>query len=106
MNRLSLKARAQIGLLIKGNSLRAASRLADASIDTITKLLVGGGAACSDYQDKVLRNLPCRRIQCDEIWSFVYAKEKNVPPEHEGEFGHGDIYTWTAIDAETKLVPA
>ncbi len=63
------------------------------------------GTACSEYQDRVIGDLPCRRLQCDEIWSFCYAKEKNVPPEREGIFGYGDVYTWTAIDAQTKLVP-
>jgi hypothetical protein len=80
MNKLPIAKRAQVlGLLVEGNSLRAASRLADCSINTVTKLLVGVGAACAEYQDKTLRNLPCKRIQCDEIWSFCYAKEKNVP---------------------------
>src|SRR5205823_3972518 len=64
------------------------------------------GIACADYQDKALRNLKCKRIQVDEIWQFVYAKEKNVPAEKKGEFGYGDVWTWVAIDADTKLVPA
>ena len=72
----------------------------------MTKLLVDVGAACVEYQDAALRNLPCKRIQCDEIWSFVYAKQKNVPAERKGEFGIGDVWTWTAIDADTKLVPS
>jgi IS1 family transposase len=91
-------------MLIEGNSLRAASRLADVSINTVTKLLVDVGSACAEYQDRTLRNLRCKRIQCDEIWAFVYAKEKNVPEEKRGQFGYGDIWTWTAIDADTKLV--
>src|SRR5207244_3891071 len=62
--------------------------------------------AAEAYQDRTLRNLKCRRIQCDEIWSFVYAKTKNVPQDHAGEFGYGDVWTWVAIDAETKLVPS
>jgi IS1 family transposase len=85
-------------------SLRAASRLADCSINTVTKLLVDVGGACAEYQDEALRNLPCKRIQCDEIWSFVGAKQKNVPAERHGEFGIGDVWTWTAIDADTKLI--
>jgi IS1 family transposase len=72
---------------------------------TVTRLLVELGEACSVYQDKVMRNLKCRRLQLDEIWSFVYAKSKNVPADRAGEFGVGDVWTWTAIDAETKLVP-
>lgn len=107
MNRLDIKDRARIlGLLVEGNSMRATSRLADVSINTVTKLLVDVGAACSEYQDKTLRNLPCKRIQCDEIWSFCYSKEKNVAPENKGILGHGDVYTWTAICSDTKLVPS
>jgi IS1 family transposase len=64
------------------------------------------GDACIDYQDRTLRNLKCKRIQCDETWSFVYAKEKNVPAEMKGTFRVGGVWTWTAIDAETKLVPS
>jgi IS1 family transposase len=107
MNRLSRERRAQIiGLLVEGASLRAASRLADVSLNTVTKLLLDLGAACEEYQDRTLRNLKCKRIQCDEIWAFVYAKAKNVPEEHAGEFGYGDVWTWTALDADTKLVPS
>ena len=69
----------------------------------MTKLLVDVGQACAEYQNKTLRNLTCKRIQCDEIWSFCYAKQKNVPPEKQGKFGYGDVWTWTAIDADTKL---
>jgi IS1 family transposase len=93
-------------MLIEGMSLRATSRLADVSINTVTKLLVDVGSSAADYQDRTLRNLRCRRIQCDEIWAFVYAKEKNVPADKRGKFGFGDVWTWTAIDAETKLVPS
>lgn len=107
MNKLPIAKRAQVlGLLVEGNSLRAASRLADCSINTVTKLLVDVGAACAEYQDKTLRNLSCKRIQCDEIWAFCYAKEKNVPEKLKGEFGYGGVYTWTAICADTKLVPS
>lgn len=102
---MPLAKRAQIlGFLVEGMSLRAASRLADCSINTVTKLLVDVGAACAEYQDAALRNLPCKRIQCDEIWSFVGAKQKNVPDDRKGEFGIGDVWTWTAIDADSKLV--
>lgn len=107
MNRLSIEDRTRIiGMLVEGNSLRATSRLADVSINTVTKLLVDVGSACAKYQDRALRNLRCKRIQCDEIWAFVYAKEKNVPEEKRGHFGYGDVWTWTAIDADTKLVPS
>jgi IS1 family transposase len=106
MNRLPLVTRAQIvGLLCEGASLRATSRLADVSINTVTKLLIDVGAACEEYQDKALRNLKCKRIQCDEIWSFIYAKQRNVPEAHKGELGYGDVWTWVAIDADSKLVP-
>lgn len=73
---------------------------------TVTRLLASVGQACAEYQDKVFRNLPCKHIQCDEIWSFCYAKDKNVPEAHKGEFGYGDVWTWTALDADTKLVPS
>jgi len=107
MNRLSIEKRAQIiGMLVEGNSMRATSRMADCSINTVTKLLVDVGQACWLYQDEAMRNLPCKRIQCDEIWSFCYAKEKNVPENRKGEWGFGDVYTWTALCADTKLVPS
>ena len=77
-----------------------------AARNTITTLLVQLGQACSAYQDRTLRYLTADRIECDEIWSFVHAKAKNVPEEHRGEFGYGDVWTWTAIDPETKLVPS
>lgn len=107
MNRLPRDKRIQIlSLLVEGNSLRATSRLADVSINTVTKLLVDAGRVCAEYQYKTLRKLTSKRIQCDEIWSFCYAKEKNVPEEKRGQFGYGDIWTWVAIDADTKLVPS
>lgn len=77
-----------------------------AAKNTITKLLADVGLACVDYQDRTLRDLPCTTIQCDEIWSYCYAKQKNVPSEHKGSFGYGDVWTWTAICADTKLVPS
>jgi len=107
MNKLSIEKRVQIiGMLVEGNSMRAITRMVGCSINTVTKLLIDVGTACADYQDKTLRDLPCKRIQCDEIWNFCYAKEKNVPDEHKGELGYGDVYTWTAIDADTKLIPS
>ncbi len=106
MNKLSLKQRAQIlHLLVEGNSLRATARIADVSRNTVDKLLRDVGSACLDYQDKAFVNLPCKRIQCDEIWSFVYSKKKNVPEDKQDEFGYGDVWTWVAICADTKLVP-
>jgi IS1 family transposase len=104
---LSLERRAQIlGMLVEGSSLRSISRIIDVSINTVTKLLVDAGAACEQYQDRTLRDLKCKRIQCDEIWSFCYAKAKNLPEKYAGAWGYGDVWTWTAIDAETKLVPS
>lgn len=105
MNRKSTKDRAQmLQLLVEGNSLRAVSRITGASINTVTKLLVEAGEACAWYQDNNLRNLPCKRVQVDEIWSFVYSKQKNVPEGMEGSAG--DVWTWTALCADTKLVPS
>ncbi len=107
MNKLSLQKRAQIlGMLVEGNSLRATSRMADVSINTVTKLLVDAGCAVADYQYKTLRNLPCKRVQVDEIWSFCYAKAKNVEAAKAAPEGAGDVWTWTAICADTKVVPS
>jgi IS1 family transposase len=107
MNRLSTEKRAQIiGALVEGNSIRATVRMTGAAKNTITKLLGDIGFACVDYQDRTLRNLPCTTIECDEIWSYCYSKQRNVPREHEGTFGYGDVWTWTAICADTKLVPS
>lgn len=104
MNKLSLKQRAQILLLlVEGNSLRATARIADVSRNTVDKLLCDVGAACLTYQDEHLRNLPCKRVQCDEIWSFVYSKQKNVPEGMEDVVG--DVWTWTALCADSKVVP-
>jgi IS1 family transposase len=73
---------------------------------TVLKLLADLGNACAEYQDRSFQNLKCKRIQCDEIWSFCYSKQRNVPEGHKGEFGYGDVWTWTAICADTKLVPS
>ena len=107
MNRLNKEQRSKIiAALVEGNSLRATARMCDVAFNTVLKLVPEIGSACLAYQDKALRNLPCKRIQCDEIWSFCYAKEKNVPADKRGEFGFGDVWTWVAIDADTKLVPS
>jgi IS1 family transposase len=106
MNKLDNKRRSLIiAALVEGNSIRATARITGTSKNTVIKLLEDVGAACANYQDEVMRNLPCRRLECDEIWSFCFAKKKNVSPEHEGIFGYGDVWTWVAIDADTKLVP-
>lgn len=104
MNVLPIEKRAQIlHLLVEGNSMRATSRIADVSINTVTKLLVDAGTACLAFQDEAIRNINSKRVQCDEIWSFCQSKEKNVAEENKGALGYGDCYTWTAIDADTKL---
>jgi IS1 family transposase len=104
MNKLDREARSKIlHLLCEGSSIRAITRLTGTSKDTVTKLLVDAGKACAAYQDRVLRNLPCKRIQLDEIWSFVYAKEANLATPTAPDDA-GDIWTWTAICADTKLL--
>lgn len=107
MNRLSLEKRAQIvSALVEGNSIRSTCRITGTAKGTVIRLLRDVGKACIQYQDKHLRNLTCKKIQCDEIWGFVYSKEKNVPENKQGQFGYGDVWTFTAIDADTKLIPS
>src|SRR4051794_37232848 len=104
MNKLDIKHRAQIiNLLVEGNSIRATSRITGASKNTITKLLVEVGQACQKFHDEKVNALVSKRIQCDEIWSFVGSKEKNTSAENK-ELGHGDVWTWTAIDADSKII--
>src|SRR6266567_8578938 len=105
MNRLSNEKRKQvIACLVEGNSIRATVRMTGVAKNTVAKLLVDIGRACSEYQDKALRSLNCKRIQCDEIWSFVGCKEKNVDIDNADK-GWGDIWTWVALDPVSKLVP-
>src|SRR5438477_7937756 len=101
MNRLDSKRRCQvIAALVEGVSLRSTSRITGVAINTVVKLAVDAGQACADYQDRAMRNLNCQRLQCDEIWGFVYAKQKNVTPEIAAKNqGAGDAWTWTGIDA-------
>ena len=107
MNRLNRTKQAQVvAALVEGNSINSTVRMTGVSKVTILKLLAALGPACADYQDRRLRNLKCKRIQCDEIWQFCYAKEKNVPADKKGKFGYGDVWTWVAIDADTKLIPS
>jgi IS1 family transposase len=107
MNILQKEKRVQvISALVEGNSIRATVRMTGVAKNTVVKLLVEIGKVCSEYQNQALRNLPCKRLQCDEIWSFCYAKEKNVPASKKGQFGFGDVWTWTAICADTKLIPS
>lgn len=105
MNKLSREKRVQvISVLVEGNSIRSTVRITGVAKNTVVKLLEEIGLVCAEYQDKTLRNLKCKLVQCDEIWSFCYAKEKNVPKDKQGQFGYGDIWTWTALDPESKLV--
>jgi IS1 family transposase len=107
MNTLDKTKRAQlISVLVEGNSLRATARICDVAFNTVLKFVPEIGQACFEYQDKTFHNLTCKRIQCDEIWSFCYAKQKNVPKDKQGIFGFGDIWTWVTMDAESKLVPS
>jgi IS1 family transposase len=107
MNKLDINKQAQIvKVLCEGNSIRSTARITETAVNTVVKLLKEVGTACLDYQNSTMVNLPCKKLQCDEIWSFVYSKAKNVPAEHENEFGYGDVWTFTAIDADTKLVPS
>jgi hypothetical protein len=107
MNKLNLEKQAQIiKVLCEGNSIRATSRITGAAVNTVVKLLREVGAVCLDYQDRAMHNLPCKKLQCDELWSFCYSKQKNVPEDKKGQFGYGDVWTWTALDADTKLVPS
>jgi len=105
MNKLDNQKRALIlEMLIEGNSMRATSRLAKVSINTVTKLLVEAGEACAAYHNDTVRNVKVQRVECDEIWSFWYAKEKNVAKAKAAPKGAGDVWTWTALDADSKMI--
>src|ERR1700689_2401297 len=105
MNKLDREARARIlHLLCEGQSIRAVTRLTGASKNTVTKLVVDAGHACTEYQDRVLRNLTSKRVQVDEIWNFVYAKNDHVKDAKAAPANAGDVWTWTAIDADNKLL--
>lgn len=107
MNKLPLAKRTQIlAMLCEGASMRSISRIADVSINTVSKLLVEAGEACLAIHDEHIRNVKASRIQCDEIWSFCYAKQKNVAAAKSAPEGAGDVWTWTALDADTKLMTA
>jgi IS1 family transposase len=107
MNKLPRQKRVEIiSQLVEGMSLRAITRTTGVSINTVTKLLVDAGKACEDYQDRHLRNLTCRQVQVDEIWAFCYAKAKNVATAKAAPEDAGDVWTWVAIDRDTKLVPS
>lgn len=106
MNQLDNKTRARvIAALVEGNSIRTTVRMTGVAKNTVSKLLVEVGTACAEYQSEVFQNLKLTNLQADEIWSFVGAEQKNVPADKQGEFGYDDVWTWVAIDADTKLVP-
>jgi IS1 family transposase len=105
MNKLPLQTRVQIlTMLCEGSSMRSISRITGVSINTVTKLLVDAGTACAAFHDATVRNVPAVRVQCDEIWSFAYAKNKNVKFAKAAPEDAGDVWTWTALDADSKLI--
>jgi hypothetical protein len=106
MNRLTIEKRVQVmSALVEGNSLRSIVRMTGAAMNTALKLLADVGQASLEYQNKAMRNLSCKHIQCDEIWQFCYAKEKNVPAEKRGQFGFGDVWTWLLSAQIRRLSP-
>jgi IS1 family transposase len=105
MNKLDIATRAKIiHMLVEGSSLRSISRIADVSINTVTKLLIDAGAVAAAYHDQSVRGLKSQRVQCDEIWSFCYAKQRNVAAAKAAPDGAGDVWTWTALDADSKVM--
>ena len=105
MNLLPRSKRTQIlHMLVEGVSMRSISRVVDCSINTVMKLLVDAGEACADYHDRTVRNVEVERVQCDEIWAFCYAKQKNVERAKKAPPAAGDVWTWTAVDSESKLL--
>ena len=105
MNKLPVAKRAQIlSMLCEGSSMRSISRVCDVSFNTVNKLLIDAGLVCIDLHDEMVRDVKASRVQCDEIWSFVYAKEKNVAGAKAAPTGAGDVWTWTALDADSKLI--
>lgn len=105
MNKLPTAKRVQIlNMLVEGMSMRSISRVAGVSINTVSKLLVEAGEACAAYHDEAVRDVHASRVQCDEIWAFCYAKEKNVARAKKAPQGAGDVWTWTALDADHKMI--
>jgi IS1 family transposase len=105
MNRLNRAKRiAVVAALVEGNSLRSTCRMTDVSMPTVLKLLSEFGPVCASFHDKVVRDVQARRVQVDEIWQCVYAKNKNVPEKKRGQFGYGDTWTWVGIDADSKPI--
>src|SRR5438034_1207311 len=104
MNKLPTQKRAQIlAMLCEGSSMRSISRVCEVSINTVTKLLVDAGEACAAFHAEHVRGVRSKRVQCDEIWSFCYSKQSNTPAAGS-RIGRGDVWTWTAIDADSKLI--
>lgn len=107
MNRMDTKRRAAIvAALVEGVGIRSTCRMTGASKGAVIKLIADLGPACAAYMDEAFHDLPCKFLEVDEIWAFCYAKAKNVPPAKQGTFGYGDVWTFTAIDADTKLIPS
>ena len=107
MNQLDILTRARVlSALCEGVSIRAICRMYSVGKNTVARLLIDAGVACAVYQDEVLNNLNCTRIQCDEIWSYVGAKDRNVPADKKGLFGYGSVWTWVGMDADSKLIAA
>ncbi len=107
MNRLKKERQKQVvAALVEGSSIRATCRMTGVAKNTVTKLLRELGEACDNYQDSFFYDLPCKNIQCDEIWAFCYAKEKNISEDKKGAFSYGDVWTFTSTCADTKIVPS
>src|SRR6266852_5709186 len=105
MNKLPLETRVRVlNLLVEGSSLRSISRVCNVSINTVTKLLVDAGHVCAAFHDQKVRGVKAKRVQCDEIWSFTYAKQKNVATAKRRDLAVGDTWTWTGIDADSRLI--
>ena len=105
MNKLPLDKRVQIlSMLCEGSSMRSISRVTGVSFNTVAKLLADAGLACAAYHEETVRNVAAKRVQCDEIWTFCYAKAKNLPTAKNAPEGAGDVWTWTALDADSKLI--
>ena len=106
MNQLSTERRAAlVAALVEGNSVRATARMTDTAFNTVLKFVVDIGTVCRTYLDETMRGLTCQRLQADEIWQFCYAKDRNVPASMRGKPGIGSVWTWIAMDADTKLIP-
>src|SRR5690242_992467 len=105
MNKLPSEKRVQIlSMLVEGSSMRSISRVADVSINTVSKLLVDAGEACATFHDDHVRGVKAKRIQCDEIWAFGHAKQKNVPSAKKAPDKAGDVWSWAELDADSKLI--